>query len=140
MTAYAKDTRVPVEQSRAEIERTIQRFGASGFAYMSQEDKVIIAFRSRDRNVRFDLPIPVRAPTKQSLEKQHRQRWRALLLAIKAKLSSVESGIETFEEAFYAHIVMPDGKTVYEHTRERIARIYGGETNVPLLPPPSASA
>jgi hypothetical protein len=40
-----------------------------------------------------------------------------LLLANKAKLSSVEDGIETFEDAFLAHIVMPDGTTVSQHVR-----------------------
>lgn len=43
-----------------------------------------------------------------------RQRWRALALAIKAKLEAVECGITTFEEEFLAHIVIPGqhGKTL----------------------------
>jgi hypothetical protein len=36
------------------------------------------------------------------------------VLAVKAKLISVADGIETFEEAFMAHVVMPDGRTVAE--------------------------
>jgi len=46
-------------------------------------------------------------------EKSTRQIWRALLLAVKSKLESVESGIETFDEAFFAHIVIPGkGRTI----------------------------
>ena len=41
-----------------------------------------------------------------------RQRWRALNLAIKAKLEAVESGIVTFDQEFLAHIVGPSGQTV----------------------------
>jgi hypothetical protein len=43
-------------------------------------------------------------------EKACRSAWRALMLAIKAKLVSVESGVEQFEEAFLAHIVVPGSR------------------------------
>ncbi len=49
-----------------------------------------------------------------------RQRWRALALAIKAKLEAVECGIVTFDQEFLAHIVGPDGRTV-------------GETIIPMI-------
>jgi hypothetical protein len=48
-------------------------------------------------------------------ERACRQRWRALGLVIKAKLESVESGIETFEKAFMPYLLLPDGKIVAEH-------------------------
>ncbi len=51
-------------------------------------------------------------------------RGRALLLVIKAKLESVESGIETLEQAFLAHVVMANGQTVYERISEGIALEY----------------
>ena len=38
-----------------------------------------------------------------------RQRWRALLLIIRAKLEAVASGITTLENEFLANIVLPDG-------------------------------
>jgi hypothetical protein len=37
------------------------------------------------------------------------------MLAIKAKLEVVETGISTFEAEFLPHTVMPDGRTVAEH-------------------------
>jgi hypothetical protein len=69
-------------------------------------------------------------------QKAQRQKWRALLLCIKAKLEAVESKIETFEEAFLAHVVMPDGKTVGDHTLTAIAVAYEGKDMPPLLPAP----
>jgi hypothetical protein len=56
--------------------------------------------------------------------RKRREKWRAQLLCIKAKLVSVDSGIETFEDAFMAHVVMPDGQTVADHVRPRIASSY----------------
>lgn len=69
-----------------------------------------------------------------------RSRWRALFLCIKAKLESIESGIETFEDAFLAHIQMPDGQSVSDHVRPRIASAYETGSMQPLLPAPKGGA
>lgn len=147
---YARGTDVPIERSRAEIEKTLQRYGASHFAYMTEPTRAVIAFVANDRRIRFDLPLPPREqfaltaqgkqrtpPQIESARDQAcREKWRALGLCIKAKLESVEAGIETFEDAFLAHVVMPDGQTVAEHARPRIAQAYETGTTQPLLPAP----
>lgn len=134
MARYASKTKVPVDQSRNEIERVLSRYGAKSFAYASESGRAIIIFEAKDRRIRFDLPLPVGDTEKE--QQQRRQKWRALVLAVKAKLESVDSGIETFEEAFLSHIVMPDGLTVGQHARPLIASAYKGEPQQPLLPGP----
>ncbi len=59
-------------------------------------------------------------------EQDCRQRWRAMNLAIKAKLEAVVCGITTFEEEFFAHIVIPGqgGKTMGELMLHRIDEAY----------------
>lgn len=132
--AYAEKTKVPVDRSRTEIEQTLQRYGATRFAYFTEAGKAIVVFEAKDRRLRFDLPVPAGDSDK---DKQiARQKWRALGLCIKAKLESVTSGIETFEEAFLAHVVMPDGLTVLQHTHERIQVAYKGGEMQALLPGP----
>lgn len=133
--AFAEKTKVPIDQSRNEIERTLQRYGATRFAYFTEAGKAIIVFEAKDRRLRFDLPVPSGESEKE--RQSARQKWRALLLCIKAKLESVTSGIETFEEAFLAHVVMPDGLTVLQHTHERISLAYKGGDMTPLLPAPA---
>lgn len=135
---YAARTKVGADQTKAEIERTLNRYGAERFAYFSEASKAIIVFEAHARRIRFDLPLPEGAGDK--VAQAQRARWRALLLCIKAKLESVESKIETFEEAFLAHVVMPDGRTVAEHTQPRIAAVYEGKEVQALLPPPNSSA
>lgn len=133
---YAAKTKVPVDQSRNEIERTLKRYGADRFLYLTEKDRACIMFEAHDRRIRFDLPLPSGDSDK---ERQiARQRWRALLLCIKAKLESVESKIETFEDAFLAHVLMPDNQTVAAHIKPRIAQIYGGNEMRPLLAAPGA--
>lgn len=147
MSIYASDTSVSPEKSRMEIERTLQRYRANKFAYASQEKKASIVFEMNDRRIRFDVPLPTpddfarrkdggmmpSYQVTQALEKSIRQRWRALALAIKAKLEAVESGITTFEEEFLAHIVLPNGRTYGEWAVPQIAEAYEHKKMPPLL-------
>lgn len=152
MTQYASQTSVPVERSRAEIEQTLMRYGATHFAYMLGPEKAVIEFLANDRRLRFTLPLPSqsqrafthsarglrdRAVAVKLWEQACRQRWRALALAIKAKLESVECHIAEFEDEFLAHIVDPaTGMTVGEVLRPQIAASYDGRPVQLLLTGP----
>ncbi len=152
--AYAKDTSVSVERSKAEIERVVMKYGAASFASFSSRDEARIAFEASGRHIIFVLPLPsqdddrfkkipakrrVRRPEQQyaAWEQECRAKWRALLLCIRAKLESVEAGIETFEEAFLAHVMMPDGRTIADHITPRIEIVYKSGKIQPLLPGPT---
>jgi hypothetical protein len=130
---YAARTTVPVDRTKTEIEQTLTRYGAERFAYFVEPKAAAVMFEVTGRRIRFNLPLD----DGPKAERTRRQKWRALLLCIKAKLESVASGIETFEEAFLAHVVMPDNRTVYEHAAPRIAQIAKGGEMMPLLPGPS---
>jgi len=128
MSRYATQTTVSVTKSKVEIEETLQRYGCSGFISGWSEDQAMIAFQMNERHIKFLLPMPAktleeftctetgreRAPdaAHSAWEQGCRQRWRALALAIKAKLEVVECGIVTFDQEFLAHIVTADGQTV----------------------------
>lgn len=121
---YAANTSVPVEKSRSEIEKLIERYGAERFQYGWDKDRAVIQFFTQSRAIRFELPLPDKSDERFTLtpstrkkrsdsealkhwEQACRQIWRALVLLIKAKLEAVESGIVSFEEEFLAHIVDP---------------------------------
>lgn len=130
---YAATTSVPVEQSRAEVEKVLSRWGAISFAYGWDQDRSLVEFTTHNRRVRFVLPLPDRKDPEftqykrgewgsvyqrtpdaaaKLWEQACRQRWRALVLVIKAKLEAVEVGISEFEQEFLANIVTFDGRTV----------------------------
>jgi hypothetical protein len=138
--AYAEATSVPVERTRAEIEKVVRAHGATAFASGWQGAKATVEFIAHGRRVRFALTLPVvtdarfthidkwrKRATAQATklwEQAIRSHWRCLLLVIKGKLEAAESGIETFEDAFMAHIVLPDGTTVTERIAPMIERAY----------------
>lgn len=152
---YAKETTVPPEKSRMEIEATVTKYGATQFLSGWSEDKAVIGFTMRGKMVKFYLPIPDKTDKKyrytetgrwrtpsqrsdnaalQAWEQDVRQRWRALALVVKAKLEAVESGITTFEEEFLAHIVLPDGNTVGQWMTPQLSQIYTTAKMPALLP------
>lgn len=137
---YAAGTDVSSDRSRAEIERTLTRYGARAFSYGWQDDQAAIQFVAHERRIRFVLPLPGRddreftlTPTgrdrsrsaaEQAYEQAVRQRWRALALMVKAKLEGVESGIVSFEDEFLAHTVLPSGRTVAEEIAPQVSAAY----------------
>lgn len=131
-TKYAVDTKVPVVQTRAEIETILTKFGASSFAFAIQDRGATIMFEFNGRRIRFDVKLP-KDISEAKTARLHRERWRALFLSIKAKLVSVDTEIETFEEAFLAHVVLADGSTVGQATRPAIEQQYKTGKMTPLL-------
>lgn len=104
-----------------------------------------------ERQIKFSLPMPDKnsrefthtpergtkrspAQVEKEYEQAVRQKWRALLLVIKAKLEAVESGITVFDDEFMAHIVMPDGNTLGSIMRPQIESAYSTGKMPPLLP------
>ena len=133
---YASGTKIEPPQTRMDIERTLQRYGATSFSWHIEQRKASLQFqigKPVDRIVRFKVPFPGEDDAR--AKRQTRERWRALLLCIKAKLESVDSGIESFEEAFLAHVVTPDGTTIYEHIQGPLSVAYK-EGRALALPPP----
>jgi hypothetical protein len=125
--AYAESTTVPVEKSIGEIIALIKRSGANRIAQMEEPGRLAMQFFLNEKLLRFTVTMPGADDVKKTdrhgyalsaeqmfkrIQQAQRQRARALLLVIKAKLESVESGVETFEEAFLSNIVTPDGATV----------------------------
>lgn len=140
MTEFAKRTTVPVAQTQVEIQNLLIGHGASAFASGWDGNSAAIEFGWEGRQYRVRLPLPVRndksithteknrARTAQQVERSYdaevRRRWRALLLVIKARLESSETGITTFEEEFALFTVLPTGQTVAEIVMPAINEAY----------------
>ena len=146
---YAAQTKVPIYRTKTDIEELLAKHGANGFGYVAEGDRALIAFNMAGRRVQIMLVMPsiddfgrtprnarrTQAAQESAWEQVCRQRWRALLLIIRAKLEAVESGITTLESEFLANLVLPDGGTVGEWLAPQIAEAYGTGRMPPMLPP-----
>lgn len=150
MSQYAANTEVPADRSRAEIERLLDRYGATAFWYGWDRDlnAAMIAFEVEGRRIRIKVPMPQReqfaaTPTGRkrvasSIDKEweqgKRQRWRALALIINAKLEAIQSGISTIEAEFLAHTLLPNNQTVGDWLGPQIEYVYRTQQMPTMLP------
>ncbi len=149
MPTYAKETTVPVERSKGEIERTLQRYGASAFLYGWDRDRAVVGFDVDGRRYRITLAMPSRdefrrtetgrtrssqAAIEAAWEQATRQRWRALALWIKAVLEAAEAGIVSLEEALQPFTVLPNGQTAGQWLAPQIEAAYQTGRMPAMLP------
>ena len=151
MPTYANKTDVNSERSRAEIERTLRRYGAHAFMYGTRAQLAAVQFEVKGRRILFRLELPdpadhifhysstgrvKRTPSAahEAWEQACRQRWRALALIIKAKLEAVEAGISSFELEFLPYTVLPNGTTVGDWVLPQIERALESGAMPPMLP------
>ena len=141
--AYAASTEVSAEKSRAEIEKLLARHKCTKFmtGVDHETHSAMVQFQAHNRIVKFIVALPNPTDPKYKRVKnswmdrnaagiakvvaqEERTRWRALLLVIKAKLESVESGIASFEDEFLAHTLLPNQQTVAEYIGPAVAQMY----------------
>lgn len=156
MTArYAERTEVPVDRSRAEIEKLLSQHGATGFLYGWQGQRAVIGFEMGGRRYRFTLNLP--SPSEQRFthapprgysppaersqdtarklyDAEVRRSWRELALLIKAKLVATASGIVSVDEEFLAYAITPTNQTVGEWLIPQLEGAERGGRMPPLLP------
>ena len=147
--SYASDTNVSINRTREEIIRTLERYGADGFGFMTESDRSAIYFRIEGIRVNLQVSMPDFADfqkmpvrnarrTEQAQQRAYeqacRQRWRALLLIIKAKLEAIEAGITTLEEEFLPHIMLPSGDRVGDWLLPQVEESYRTGQMPPMLP------
>ena len=157
-SAYGSTT-VPVERSQGEIRKLLVRHGAQRLAFGEERDETgqrwaAVTFQGGVHGVRIRVPLKVvderavtakyqraRSRTRDEIrdalyEQEERRIWRVLAWNLKARLVAVEEQVETFEEAFLAHLIDPrTGRTIYEQLAEE-GRV---ELGAPLLALPETT-
>jgi hypothetical protein len=135
-------TTVTVERSQGEIRKLLQDRGAARFAFGEETDSAgvrwaAVSFTHGAHAVRMRVPHkPVdervvrsrltraRTKTREDLERELGEQeakriWRVMHWNLKARLVAVDEGVETFEEAFLAHLLNErTGMTIFETLAE----------------------
>jgi hypothetical protein len=126
MSRYAQNTNVSIESSQQEVQKILRKYGAERFGTMEDRKNAYLMFEYQGLMIQITVPMPDKddfsktetgriRKANQVQEAYHqavRQRWRALVLAVKAKLEAVETGISTLEKEFMAFIMLPNGKSI----------------------------
>ncbi|WP_449411448.1 hypothetical protein [Methylobacterium komagatae] len=127
---YAENTKVPIAQSRSQIETMLRKASATRIVTMDEALEAVVMFMLAGRLIKLRIEIPGDA------NDQHRRAiWRAIGLVVKAKIEAVAQGITTVEQEWLAHVVLPDGSTVgdWVEPQSKIAYDKGRMPTEPLL-------
>jgi len=151
--SYAEDTSVPVERSKAELDKMLAKAGATDrmIGSLDSRAEAFVAFTLADRQIRMLVPLPKtdekrfmfapnstwRRRTKDQQQKAYEQatraRWRAVVLLLKAKLEAIALGLSTPEREFLADLRLPNGATVHELVAREIDIAYAVGTTPALM-------
>jgi hypothetical protein len=118
---YGAGTRVGVHRSRYELESVLSKYGADDVLLVEADATAAVQFAMHGRYVQLAFPLPdpqdarfthtpsgkVRAASarERAYDQALREHWRSLIVAVRGKLQSVESGISTFEQEFDRFLV-----------------------------------
>lgn len=154
-----ENTQVSVEKSQGDIRKLLSKHGATQFRMSEgqgpgEEWWVGVEFVHNDHLVRMAAPLKKpdekwldgkvkRARTKsrhdflvEHNEQEAKRVWRVIMWSLKARLVAVEEGLETFEQAFLAHMVDPGtGSTVWQQIQPHVesGRLRMGGAGLPQL-------
>jgi hypothetical protein len=107
---YAAQTTVPVDRSKAEVERVLNRYGAieTGILTKSKEREVVLHFKVNKRTVNWPMALPPKTGfrTEAAYEQEVRRLHRVLVITVKAMLEAVEAKTTTFDKAFLSYMVV----------------------------------
>ena len=116
------DTEVSVDKSKEEINKLLKKFGARGIQWTWLDNMEKLRFlheyehKGVKRDIIYEISIPEMGKKRglgydRKLVRNDQQAYRIVLHIIKAKLTAVETGVETFENEFLSKILyqLPDG-------------------------------
>jgi len=130
---FAEGTTVEVGKSRMEVEELLHKHGAVQVIIGTDREKGggFVHFALGGRQYR--LMVPKRDGRRNEMQIE-RERWRALLLLLKAKLEVVASEMVTMEQEFLAYVMLPNGRTVGSEISEALEASYQSGEMPKLLP------
>ena len=136
-----ENTNVIVEKSQGELRTLLQKFGATEFQFGEGQDgndrwagvtfthdnqMVMVQVRLKGPNETATKALEAKARrahtrTRDEIfgewwQQEERRIWRVLYWSLKSRMIAVEEHVETFEQAFLAHLVNPaTGQTLWQH-------------------------
>lgn len=114
MVMAYKKTKVSVPNTQSDIRKLLQKHKAKGIQFEEEWEKktICVRFLYEIKQKLFVIRIRAKISSLGEHGQMERAVWRAVFWAIKSRMESIDFGIETFEEAFMAHIILEGDVTL----------------------------
>lgn len=147
------ETTTAGDRALMDLQKALSAFGCQAFGTMTDEEhqKIVVAFRWRNRNVQLEAswkgyavawlkehPYTCRTKgSKQEHEAKALKQARTSVCSVlrdwvKGQTVAIECGIMSFEAAFMPHMLLPTGERVIERVQAQL--LPPEESNVVALP------
>lgn len=138
MSKYAIGTTVSEDRSRVELERVLLKYGCNKLGVMTDldNDVSVVMFEYNGWPVKMVVPMPSRddkefietetgrerseSVASKAWEQARRQRWRVIVLMVKAKFEAILAGSASFEREFMSYFVLPGGRDVGDEIMDKL--------------------
>jgi len=142
-TKYAKNTKVSIYQSQIDIQNLFRKYGAKKYAIDWENNNILFELHGHSGRIHVKSPnindpeiqrtpsglLRTENAIKVEYEKRERQKWRVMLLFLKASFEAVENDVLTIDQALFSYLLLPNQKTIAEQLLPNLSK-----TNILQLP------
>jgi hypothetical protein len=124
---HAAETKVPVAQSRTEIDRMLRAWECDGVRWTDdyKGGRVVLEFVWEREGLAFMARFVIRMPIEGKPDQEWRRLHRVLRIYLLGQFNAIEAGLVTVDEVFLPFIVGPNDRTVSQQLVPRIHELIG---------------
>ena len=132
---HAETTRVPVAQSRSEIDQLLRVWLCDGVRWTDHfnEGRAVLEFVWPHDGAKYMARFVLVLSDEGDADQEFRRLHRVLRVYLMAQFNAVESGLVSVEEVFLSHIVGPNDLTVGQQLVAQLPKLIG--TSAAMLLP-----
>jgi hypothetical protein len=116
-------TKVPIAQSQTEIRRMVMAHKGTGISFMSRPPREGFEALVTMGGEAYHIRVMATAKKVPDQEQEVRRVWRVLHWHLKAMFDAADSEVIAIEDIILPYIVTPDGRTIAEHVRPKLAEL-----------------
>jgi hypothetical protein len=121
-----EETEVLVSKSQEGIRKMIYAHKGTGVSFVSQPPREGFEALVTLDKIGYHIRVMANAKSKYSereKEQEERRVWRVLFWHLKAMFEAADSGVIAVEDIIMPYIVTPDGHTISEHIKPKLAEL-----------------
>lgn len=115
------NTKVPISDSQSAIRKLIYSHKGTGVSFISQPPREGFDALVTLENVAYHIRVMATGKKGADREQEERRVWRVLYWHLKAMFEAADSGVIAVEDIILPYVVTPDGRTIAEHIRPKLA-------------------
>lgn len=126
-----ENSEVAISKSQEGIRKAVYAHKGTGVSFVSQPPKegfeALVTLKEIPYHIRIMATSRVRGRygpfTSKQREAEDRRVWRVLYWHVKAMFEAADSGVIAIEDIIMPYIVTPDGRTISEHVKPKLAEM-----------------